>query len=173
MQASQYVAKAFILRHIFLLTILFPFITGVSVMAQQFAGDMEKVVVKLTYLGIQDKPIPSLLLSAREISEPTEMLRQHELLHANDEYGMINIVIAPWRLQKVVDLVGRNAGRVAGEPASPVLSVALIVTGQQVLQDFQLSDADAATFFNDLRQKLSGDEQAVTQFDGWRVRTNL
>lgn len=171
---AQRAANGLLLNLALALTIFFPITTWGCAMLQELSGNMEKVVVKLTYLGIQDKPIPSLLFSTHEISEALEMLKQHHLLHANDEYGISNIVITPRRLQQLVELVERQAGNVVADDSAPsVLSVALIVTGQQVCREFQWVSADAAIFFNHLHEKLSDDREAVTQFDWWRARTNL
>lgn len=170
---TQYAAKSFFLSLILTTMIFSPIATWGCVMNQDLTDNMERMVVKLTYLGIQDKPIPSLLFSVRVVPEALEMLKRHQLLHANDEYGITNIVIASQRLQKLVELVERRAGNVADDSTPSVLGIALIVTGQQGCREFQLASADAAIFFNQLHEALSSDKEAVTQFDWWRARTNL
>lgn len=148
-------------------------VSGVASMAGM-DKDMQKTsFLKISYVGIQDKPISTLLLLPVELTDPSAYVDEVGLLHEADQFGFVQIVVSSGTFAGLVR--DAQAGLPASDPDAaegPVI-VSAFSHEDGVHQTWRIDDASATRIFDRLSTALSGEAVAAQAFSSWRFRTNL
>ena len=130
--------------------------------------------VKVTYLGEQDKPVASLLISSTSVSAPMDLFTELGSTHSNDTFGVIHLTVDQASMNAIVRLTRNHAGTegAAGAERAQV-AVSLINIDEGSYSTSLLGAADAGRYFDDLQRELAGAEDVTAKFGAWRARTNL
>ena len=159
----------------FVILLLFAaLLTGDRIMAEQKVNNTKDTTIKLTFLGEQDKPIATMLISSTQVEEPMNLFSKLGLMHSNDKFGVINLIVSQVSLDVIVKLTA--AKLTTNEPIateSAKISTSIINAQENSYSGALLGKAESKKYLNELQQALMSCEDAGSQFEAWRARTNL
>jgi len=148
-------------------------VTGDNAMALQNSNSATVEAVKLTYLGIQDKPVPSIVFSSDEIENPIELFQKYGSLHSNDEFGINVILVSAAILNNIVEISEKYDSDRNTSSDQAEIALSILDSGKCRSTSYLLDPGEATEFFNQLHQELMDLQDEALQFDAWRARTNL
>jgi len=136
--------------------------------------DMQKTsFLKISYVGIQDKPISTLLVVGETVPDPADLVKSTGLLNEADDFGFVQLVVGagslPAILKDVADLLPATDPKAQNGP----LVVSAYASESDAGRNWTLSDSAATGLLDQLAKGLSGDNAAIETFTNWRFRTNL
>lgn len=136
--------------------------------------DMQKTsFLKISYVGIQDKPISTLLVVGEAVSDPADLVKSTGLLHEADDYGFVQLAVGADALSKILkdadDLLPAADPKAENGP----LVVSAYASESDAGRSWTLGDKAATGMLDQFAKGLSGDNSAIETFTNWRFRTNL
>jgi len=148
-------------------------LSGVASMAGM-DKDMQKTsFLKLSYVGIQDKPISTLLLLPQELSDPAGYVETAGLFNDADDFGFVQIVISPGTFSQLAGNVRSSLPATDPGVAGGPIIVSAFSHEDGSGRSWQVDDAAATRLFDLVSGALAGEAAAAEAFAGWRFRTNL
>jgi hypothetical protein len=110
--------------------------TGLDVLLQATGTDLRSLQVKLTYLGAQTKPVPSVVFTTFHHLIRMDWfvpLRRPGLHYGNDEIAVWNFTVTPDEIKHIVETISRvEAVRKRGETEDACVSLMFILQGSRL-----------------------------------------
>lgn len=114
----------------------------------------KEAVIKISYLGPQDKPIASLLFQCNDTDAAISIFRELNVLYDNDEFGIQRQKVSEMQMNMLIDASKSYAKQKSQILTKARIAVVVLNLKTHGLLAYQLEKAPAASLMNEIRQLL-------------------
>jgi hypothetical protein len=125
--------------------------------------DVENIVVKLSYLGDQNKSVSSLLFSVTVTETLNDKFSAHNALYETDKTRIVNLITTKDELVKIIDAVTTFKN----DSAHIELSAVLLDTNKDTLSEFKLNRRLASQLYSDILNIIKTNPASVEVVTKW------
>jgi hypothetical protein len=114
----------------------------------------KETVIKISYLGPQDKPIASLLFQSSDTDEAISIFRELNVLYDNDEFGIQRQQVSEMQMNMLINASKSYANKKNQILAKPQIAVVVLNLKTRGLLAYQLEKKPAVSLIKEFRQIL-------------------
>jgi len=135
-------------------------------------SNAEDTVVKLCYLGIQDKTVTSLLFSVTDRKGLASKFAAHNVLYQNDKALMIPLLTSAEEQENIIAVVKR----LKNNSEAAELSIVIFDTKKNTAEEYRITRTQATKFYSEILAIIKSNRKIREAYSNWgnitRFKTN-
>jgi hypothetical protein len=159
------------LKYIFFLFIFFSLFKVAFSMSNSNQYAAEKTIVKFSYIGVQDKPIASLVFSTNNNDISIDKLKSLKLFYFNDDYELQNVKVSAEELSNLIEAALSEREKAKNTDPAPVLAVVILNTQSEESSNFKLGPQQAKYLYDVTASIMDQNKKALEILRPWGHRT--
>jgi hypothetical protein len=134
--------------------------------------NLDNTIVKLSYLGPQNKPVDTLLFSTKKTIAPIDKFKDHNVFYDNDAILVLNLIISEKELSDIIDIVN-HLEDTKNPSGNYELSVVVFNAKIDKIDERKLDRAKSQVFYQDILGAIKENKNILDQFKIWGTRTGF
>ena len=130
-------------------------------------------LVKLSFIGAQDKPIASLVFNTTKIAITCKQLKDLNLFYINDEYELQNVIVSENEQSKIIQSVLSFKSSSVPDNLTSELAVVILNSESKQAINYQLDTSSAVNLYNEIEMTILQNKSALEQLKRWGLSTRL
>lgn len=131
--------------------------------------EVDSTVVKLSYLGAQNKSVTSLLFSVNDVKDLADKFLAHKVLYKNDETLLMTLKTVTSEQKNIINTVKQ----LKSASTDSELSIVLLDTKKDTVSEYKLDRKEATQFYSDIFNIIKLNTNIIEAFTNWGNATRF